>query len=85
MKKRPGGGYVIACHTYTHTHTFMNVSKDVDLGLDSPLDSVQELHASNTLHLLWDPVQEACRRQEVRKAAEQEEEEALPLEEDFFA
>lgn len=49
--------------------TFMNVSKDVDLGLDSPLDGVQELHASNTLHLLWDPVQEACTRQGVRKAA----------------
>lgn len=47
----------------------MNVSKHVDLGLDSPLDCVQQLHASNTLHLLWDPVQEACVRQEMSKAA----------------
>lgn len=46
----------------------MNVSKHVDLGLDSPLDCVQQLHASNPLHLLGDPVQESCVRRDMSKA-----------------
>lgn len=37
----------------------MNVTKHVDLRLDSPLHCVQQLHASNPLHLLGDPVQES--------------------------
>lgn len=51
--------------------TFVDVSEHVHLGLHPPLDGVQQLHASDTLHLLGDPVQEACGGQEVRKATPQ--------------
>lgn len=42
------------------TSTFVNVSKHVQFGLDSPLDCVKELHAPDALHLLRDPVKETC-------------------------
>lgn len=40
--------------------TFMDVAKDMQPWLDTPLHRVQQLHAAHALHLLGDPVQEAC-------------------------
>lgn len=39
-----------------HPLTFMDVAKDVQPWLDSPLDRVEQLHTAHTLHLLGDPV-----------------------------
>lgn len=39
-----------------HLLTFMDVAKDVQPWLDSPLDCVEQLHTAHTLHLLRDPV-----------------------------
>lgn len=42
--------------------TFVDVAKDVQPRLDAPLHCVEQLHAAHPLHLLGDPVQEACVR-----------------------
>lgn len=38
----------------------MDVAEDMQPRLDTPLHGVEKLHAAHTLHLLGDPVQEAC-------------------------
>jgi len=48
------------------TPTFVDVAKDMQPRLDAPLHRVEQLHAAHPLHLLGDPVQEAC----VRKGQE---------------
>lgn len=56
--------YSARCNAYkwrvkkVHVFTLMNVSKHMQLGLDSPLDGVEQLHAADSLHLLGNPVQE---------------------------
>lgn len=40
--------------------TFVDVAKNVQSWLDPPLHRVQQLHTPHPLHLLGDPVQEAC-------------------------
>lgn len=40
--------------------TFVDVAKNVQSWLDPPLHCVQQLHTPYPLHLLGDPVQEAC-------------------------
>lgn len=42
------------------TPTFVDVAEDMQPRLDAPLHGVEQLHAAHALHLLGDPVQEAC-------------------------
>lgn len=46
----------------TPAPTFVDVAKDMQPRLDAPLHRVEQLHAAHPLHLLGDPVQEACVR-----------------------
>lgn len=59
---------------FSSTLTFMNMSEHVEFGLDSPLYRVQQLHAADALHLLWDPVQKPCTQREADQTQRQPEE-----------
>ena len=56
--RRPG--QVRPSPTPTLPLTFVDVAEDVQPRLDAPLHRVEQLHTAHPLHLLGDPVQEAC-------------------------